>query len=363
VLAACSGGSSGGEKEKPATSVGGAGETANAGKTLRIASWPLYTEDDQNPTKAPTIANFMKATGLKVDYQTAVDANDSFTTKYSPDLEKGKGIGFDVVVLTSWMVSQWIKKGWAQDISGANLPNRTNVIDRMANPSWDPGRSRSLPFAIGQVGIAYYPDKVGGEITSLKDLLDPKLKGRVTLLSEMRDTTGLFILANGVKPEEATVTQAKKAIDDIARARDAGQFRKIAGNSYIEDLGLGDVYAAVAWSGDVASLQKDNPDLKWVLPKDGAMSFVDTMLVPTGGDRDLAAQWMNWLYNPKVSGPLFEAINYTSPVKGAGDAMSSAAANNPLVNPPATADIHEFRDLTDDEADELEQAFAKATQQ
>lgn len=358
LLSACSSGSnSTGATKSTAKSAG-----ATAGK-VRIASWPLYIEDDQDPQKAPTIANFTKKTGIAVDYKTAVDGNDSFTAKYEGELTKGNGIGFDVVVLTSWMASRWIQKGWAAKIPADAVPNRVNVLDRMANPPWDKGRLYTLPYAIGQVGIAYYPDKVGGDIASLGDLLNPKLKGKVTILSEMRDSVGLFLLADGVKPEEATVAQAKAAIAKIKAARDAGQFRKITGNSYIEDLGLGAISAAVAWSGDVASIQKDKPNLKWVLPKDGAESFVDTMLIPIGGNAAMAAQWMNWLYDPTVSGPLFEAISYTSPVKDAGTSMSADAQKNPLINPPANADIHEFRDLTEAEAAELETAFAAATQQ
>jgi spermidine/putrescine-binding protein len=93
------------------------------------------------------------------------------------------------------------------------------------------------------------------------------------------------------------------------------------------------------------------------------MSFVDTMIVPTGGNLGPAQQWMDYLYDPAATGPLFEAISYTSPVKGAADHMSAKAASNPLINPPADAKIHDFRDLSEDEAEELETAFAKATQQ
>lgn len=363
LLAACSSGDKKDSGSSSDTAASGSSGSGGSDKKVRIATWPYYLEDDANPQASPTVKSFTKATGFGVDYKLAVDDNSSFTTKYQPDLEKGNGIGFDVVVLTSWMASRWVQRGWAQAFTADGIPNKGNILDRMANPSWDPDRAKTMPYAIGQVGIAYYPDKCGFEVKSIKDLLDPRLKDRVTILSEMRDTTGLFLLANGVEPEKATVDETLKAIDDIAKARSAGQFRKITGNSYIEDLGLGDIWACVAWSGDVASLQKENPDLKWVLPSDGAMSFVDTMLIPTGGNLTTGQAWINHLYDPTVSGPLFEAISYTSPVKGAGDHMSAAAAKNPLVNPAPDAPIHEFRDLTEAEANTLEEAFAKATQQ
>jgi spermidine/putrescine transport system substrate-binding protein len=354
LLAAC--GSS-----KSSTASGGA--ASGKGKKVSIASWPFYIENDQAPKDGATIKGFTAATGYDVDYQIAVEDNVSFTEKYAPDLKNKKAIGFDVVVLTSWECANWIRNGWAAEIPAAKVPNKKNLLDRLAKPDFDETRKFTLPYALGQVGIAYYPDKIGFEITSMADFLKPELKGKTTILSEMRDSTGMFLLMQGVKPETATVDQMMKAIDEVKKYRDQGHFKKITGNSYTEDLDLGDTWAAIAWSGDVAAIQEKKPELKWVLPKEGAMSFVDTFMIPKGGNVDAGAAWINYLYDPKVSGPLFEAISYASPVKGAGDAMTDKGKNSPLVNPPATADIHEFRSLTEDEAAKVETAFSAATQQ
>jgi spermidine/putrescine transport system substrate-binding protein len=359
VLAACSSDSGSGASD----SKGGSGGSGAKKGVVRIATWPLYIENDTDPQASATIQAFTKATGIKVEYSSTIDGNDSFTSKYEGDLKAGKDIGFDVVVPTSWMAARWISNGWTQEIPADLVPNKANVLDSLANPVWDAGRKFSLPFSIFQTGIAYYPDKVGGDITSLAGLLDPKLKGKVTVLSELRDTVGLFLLADGVKPEDASIDQCLAAIAKIKKARDGGQFRKVTGNGYIEDLRLGDVAAAMAWSGDVVSIQAEKPELKWVLPSDGAMSSVDTMVIPKGGNAEMAAAWMNFLYDPTVSGPLFEAISYSSPVKDAGKSMTDDAASNVLINPPVDANLHEFRQLTDDENVTLETAFAEATQQ
>jgi spermidine/putrescine transport system substrate-binding protein len=233
----------------------------------------------------------------------------------------------------------------------------------MADPAWDPGRKYTLPYAEGQVGIAYYPDEVGFEIKDVKDLLDPRIKGKVTILSEMRDSLGMFMLSEGIDPSTASVEEAKEALVLIEEARDKGQFRKITGNSYTDDLGARDAVAAIAWSGDVVALQAENPDLVWVAPEAGQVSFVDTMLIPANAvNAEQAHAWMNFLYDPTVSGPLFEFISYVSPVEGAADNMSDDARSNLLINPPADAKIVEFRTLTETEADDLENAFAQATQ-
>ena len=353
LLAAC-----GGSTKSTAT-----GAATGKGQKVNIASWPFYIENDQAPKEGATIKGFMAATGYDVDYQTAVEDNVSFTEKFAPDLKAKKAIGFDVVVLTSWECANWIRNGWAAEIPAAKLPNKKNLLARLGAPDFDPTRKFTLPYALGQVGIAYYPDKVGFEIKSMKDFLKPELKGKTTILSEMRDSVGMFLLMQGVKPETATVDQMKTAIAEIKKYRDQGHFKKITGNSYTEDLNLGDTWAAIAWSGDVAAIQEKQPGLKWVLPSEGAMSFVDTFMIPKGGNVDAGAAWINYLYDPKVSGPLFEAISYVSPVKGAGESMSDKGKTSPLVNPPASADIHEFRSLTEDEAAKVEEAFAAATQQ
>ncbi len=358
-LAACGGTKKSDTSDDSSPGTGAAGSGGSLAK-VRIASWPFYIEDDQNPKKAATIANFTKATGRDVDYKLAIDDNNSFTTKYQPLLEKNESIGFDVAIPTSWMCARWIEKGWVEEIPADLVPNKVNLADALANPSWDPGRKYTLPYAIGQVGIAYNPNKIGFEITSLQDMLKPELSGKITVLSELRDTVGTFLLADGIKPDEATVDQIKTVMAKIKKLREAGQFRKITGNSYIEDLGTGDTWACIAWSGDVVALQGDNPDIKWVLPNNQGMSFVDTMLIPKGGDPSAAAAWMNYVYDPVVSGPLFEAISYVSPVKGASANMSAAAAKNPVINPGPDTKLYEFPSFTAAEFEPLDIAWADA---
>jgi spermidine/putrescine transport system substrate-binding protein len=329
---------------------------------LEFANWQLYIEDDSNPRKSPTLANFIKKYGVDINYQTVIDDNDSFTTKYSPDLKKGRAIGFDLVVLTNWMAQRWVKAGWVQKFDPANFPDKVNVLDRLANPDWDPGRAMSIPWAQGQTGVAYYPDKVGGDLTSVDQLFDAKLKGRITFLSEMRDTVGLILLSQGKDPSKVVKADALAAIDKVDQARKSGQLRAVKGNSYTEDLGLGDTWACMAWSGDVAALQKDHPDLKWAPLSHGLMSFTDNAMIPIGAKNKVAAEaFLNYLYDPAVAGPLYEAIQYVSPVRGASDKMSAAAAKNPLINPPDSIKIYDWNELPDADTAELEDAFAKAT--
>ncbi|MGZ4757473.1 MAG: ABC transporter substrate-binding protein [Acidimicrobiales bacterium] len=371
ILAAC-----GSSKKSDTSSTGDTGTTTEAGTadlaalqgtTMTMFNWPLYIEGD-DATTSPTIKGFTDSTGVKVTYESNIDGNDTFTTKYQPDLEAGRGIGADLIVLTSWMAAQYVANGWVEQWPDGYFPNKSNVVDSQANPEWDPDRMHSIPWAMGQTGVAYWPDKCGGTLDSIDAIFDTKFKGKVTIRDEMRDSVGLTMLAMGNDPTTGGLEQENAAVAKIGAARDAGQFRKITGNGYTEDLQLGDTWLCMAWSGDIASLKADNPDLadkiEFYIPTEGGMTFVDNAMIPVGAkNAPGAAAFMNYVYDPKVAGPLYEAINYVSPVKGAIDYMSPDAKDSIYINPAADSKLYEFRILPAAEDEELSRAFTAATQQ
>ena len=349
LLAACSSGSS---------SSGGSGSNG-----ITVLNWPLYIEGDE-PSTSATLKGFTDSTGIKVNYKNSIDGNESFNTKYQATLEKGKGIGADLIVLTSWNAAAYIGANLVQPFDTTAFPNKKNVISRLANPSWDPGRAKSIPWAVGQTGLAYWPDKVGGKITSVNALFDPKFKGKVTILDEMRDTVGLTMLGMGNNPSTGTVTQMLAAVDKIGKARDAGQFKKVTGNSYTEDLQTKDTWIAVAWSGDIAQLQADNPGLEWVIPSEGGMLWVDNAMIPVGAKNPEGAnKLLNYVYDPAIAGPLYESIQYIPPVTGAEQYMSAKAKASPFIVPPASPPLYEFDVISPEATEKVSRAFVAATEQ
>ena len=130
-------------------------------------------------------------------------------------------------------------------------------------------------------GLGYNPKKTGRELTSIHDIFDPKFKGKVTMLTEMRDTIGLIMLGDGKDPAKATKPGVEAAAAKIKKYRENGHIRAFTGNDYAEDLAAGNIAVAIAWSGDIQGLAADNPDLRWVAPKEGAMLFSDNMMIPS----------------------------------------------------------------------------------
>ena len=121
----------------------------------------------------------------------------------------------------------------------------------------------------------------------------------------------------GVDPTTAKIDQILSAIEKIQQAADAGQFRRFTGNDYSTDLTKGNIWVALAYSGDIVQLQSDNPDLKFVYPDEGAMLFTDNMMIPAKAENIYAAEtMMNFVYDPEIAAKLAIYVNYLSPVKG-----------------------------------------------
>jgi spermidine/putrescine transport system substrate-binding protein len=338
---------------------GAAGGAATAQKTVRISNWPLYID-------GKTVADFQAATGITTEYAEDVNDNDEFFAKIDEPLKRGQSIDRDVVVLTDWMAGRLIKLGYTQPIPTGPFPNKANLVDNLAHVSFDPNREHSMPWMSGMTGIAYNPKTLGRELTSINDIFDPRFKGKVTMLTEMRDTLGLIMLGMGKDPETCTVDDAKAACAKIKQARESGHIRRFTGNDYTDDLAAGNIAVCIAWSGDIQGISADSPDLVWLAPKEGAMLFSDNMLIPKTSDRpELAAAWMNYVYDPAHSAQIVVGAPYLSPVKGVGAELEKIApelAKSQLVNPPdeLRARLKVFRWLEEAEETEINKAFQDA---
>jgi spermidine/putrescine transport system substrate-binding protein len=322
---------------------GGSGESSGGertlAKTLDFSNWTLYIDIDEKTKRRPTLDQFQKKTGVKVNYYEDINSNDEYFGKVRGPLSRGQGIGRDIFVLTdnSRYPALVIDKGWVEKLDHEAMPNMKNLVSALQHPGWDKNRDYSMPWQSGMTGIAYN-EKLTRPVTTVEQLLtDPKLKGKVTLLDNMGDTLPLVLLANGDKPEEVTDESFQRAIDMIKQAVDSGHVRQFTGNDYSGMLAKGDLHAAMAWSGDVVQLQIDNKSLKYNLPTTGGAIWTDNMMIPHGGDVYTASVYMNYVYDPAVAAKIAAYVNYICPVKGAKEVLQKTdpdLANNPLIFPP-----------------------------
>ncbi len=348
ALAACTpGGTTGGSTGPKA-----AKDKSDTDKIVRWDNWALYLDVDSNG-HYPTLEAFEKQTGIKATYTEAVDDNNTYYGKVKDQLKLGQDIGCDTVCLTDWMVDRWIRFGYTQELDDAMIPNKKNLVPKLLDVSFDPGRKHSLPWQGGFAGIAWNKDHLPGGLTSVSDLWDPSLKGRVGVLSEMRDTMGCIMQDLGTQIDgkwgDAEFTAA---IDVLQKQVSDGQIRNIKGNSYKQDLQNGDTLAAIVWSGDITQLNAEAGDhWAFALPSKGGTLWNDNFLIPIGSAHKKNAEMLiNYYYNPEVAAQVAAYVNYIPPVAGTKEAMMAldpALADNQLIFPTDATlkNAHVFRSL------------------
>ncbi|MFL6108198.1 MAG: PotD/PotF family extracellular solute-binding protein [Marmoricola sp.] len=335
-------------------------------KRFVISNWPEYI-DESTKDGPSTLADFEKKTGIKVSYTDDVNDNDQFFAKVKNQLSSCQSTKRDMFVLTDWMAARMIDVGWIQPLDPAKVPNlHANIIDSLAAPAWDPERKYSAPWQSGLTGMAYNKKYLPGGIKSYGELLTRKdLRGRVSMLTELRDTMGLIMLSQGVDPAKFTDLQWQNAMEALKKATDDKQIRRFTGNDYIQDLKAGNVIACEAWSGDVANA--DAGDLVFVPPEEGMMIWADNMLVPNlATHQSNAEEWINYYYEPEVAARLADYNSYICPVKGAQEAMAKIdpdAVDNPLIFPDekTLAQTHRFMALKEFQTREYGRQFTNVT--
>jgi spermidine/putrescine transport system substrate-binding protein len=313
-----------GASQAPTSPAGASPGAQGAGgeNVLNFSNWQLYIDTGDDEQTRPTLDRFTEQTGITVNYYEDINSNEEYFGKIRNQLEAGQSIGRDIIVLTDWMAGRVINLGWAQELDQDNIENIANLRESLREVAFDPGRVHSLPWQVGLTGIGFNPAAIDLEITSINDLFDPSLAGRVTMLSEMRDTMGLIMAAMDIDPVDHTFDEYQQAIDRLQQAVDDGHIRQFTGNDYATDLAAGNIAAAIAWSGDVIQLQFDNPDLQFVVPDEGASLWSDNMLVPNNAEHKANAEaLMNYYYQPEVAAELAAWVNYITPVEGAKEAM------------------------------------------
>ncbi|MFG2097339.1 spermidine/putrescine ABC transporter substrate-binding protein [Streptomyces sp. NPDC048612] len=352
------------------TDAGRSTDHSRAEKRINFSNWTEYMDVSDDGKHRPTLERFTERTGIAVKYTEDINDNDEFFGKIQAQLAAGQDTGRDLIVLTDWMCARMISLGWIESLDPANLPHAyTHLSPQFRNPAWDPGRAHSYPWQGIPAIIAYNKKATGGRtVDSVSQLLeDPKLKGRVGFLSEMRDSVGLTLLDMGKKPEDVTADDYDAAIARLQKGVDAKQIRRFTGNDYTTDLDKGDLAACVAWAGDVVQLQNDNPDIAFAVPKAGYMTSSDNLMVPNKArHKQNAERLIDYFYEPKVAAKIAAYINYVCPVEGVREELAKIdkkAADNPLIIPDKemAERSHSFRALSAKENKAFTQKFSDLT--
>ncbi len=356
-LAAC------GEDTDSSTKSGSSsgGSAGSGAKSLYFENWPAYIDEE-------TAALFAKASGIDFKYTESYNDNNEYFAKIQPVLSKGNVIEPDILAPTFWMAGRLISLGWTAKLPLESIPNAKNLVANLQKPSWDPTGEYSLPWQSGFAGVAYNSDVTGRELKSIDDLWDPAFRGKIGLLTEMRDSLGLVALSMGVDITKPTASGFEDVLAAVEKQVSDGQIRSFTGNDYMDDLVQGNFAACIGWSGDIAQLSKDNPAIKFVIPDSGGTLWSDTMIIPAGAANGAAAaKWMDYVYDPVNAARITASVQYVSPVEGVADELtklggeSAQLVDNVLVFPDdeMKSNLTSFGKLSDEDEEALDAAFSK----
>ncbi len=347
------------------------------GGKLNFANWTAYidltitpgadgkigTGDDGTSLPSPTLDQFTKATGVEVNYQEAINSNEEFFgTDLQGPISQGKSTGWDIITMTDWMAARLIRLGWVEQIDTTGMKNFPANLEKVyLERSFDVGAKMTAPWQSGMTGLGFDSAKTG-DLTSVNAFWDPKFKGKVDYLDEMRDTIGLSAIKLGFDPATITDDQFNQALVQVETAIKDKQVRTIKGNDYLGDLASGDVVLAMAWSGDIVQLALSKDTMAFNVPTEGGMLWTDNMMIPKGAENvKQALAYIDYYYDPAVAAQVEDFVNYVCPVSGAKEALlkiNPDNANNPLMFPPPEVlnRLHVFRGLTETE----EKAYTEA---
>jgi spermidine/putrescine transport system substrate-binding protein len=370
LLAACSPG--GGKK-----TLTPAKDTSATDKQVTWDNWPYYMDGEDG--SFPSLHAFEKKSGIKVHYNIKIDDNNTYFALIKNQLASGQDTGADTMCLTDWMVARLISNGYVRELDYSKMPNVTKYLTAAFKDqfgSFDPGRKYSLPWKgiIATIGYhkANYKKLTGKDApTSVADLWDPRLKGKVEVLSEMRDTLGVMMMADGIDITKFTSDDFYNTLDKFKKLVSSGQIRSIKGNSYIDDFKNGDAVAGIIWAGDLigANAELGSEELGVVLVDSGSTFACDNFVIPMGSPHFANAEAIiDYYFQPEVSAQLALAgVYYVEPVDGVKEIVTAkkpSLGSNPLMFPTAemfATKLKQFRALTPSEDKDFSKAWSDAS--
>jgi spermidine/putrescine transport system substrate-binding protein len=312
LLSAC-GGDKGGE--------GGEGTAGQADgglgpieKELHIYNWSDYIADD-------TIPNFEKEFGVKVSYET-YESNEEMLAK----LQAG-ATGYDIIVPSGYIIPVLVATDLIMPLNKKYLTNWGNVSPIFQNLPSDPGSTHTVPWQWGTTGIAYRTDKVKLPVDSWGVFHNARFRDRMTMMDDSREVIGAFLRYRGHSLNSTDPQQLTKAKADAIQAKK--HLKGYVSAPVKAQLISGDVWIAQLWNGDTTQAKAEQPNLDYVIPKEGCTIWGDSMCVPKSAPNKRAAhEWMNYILRPEVGAALSNATGYGTP-----NSTAAKLLKNPISYP------------------------------
>jgi len=300
---------------QPATEAAPAAED----NVLNIHNWADYMDET-------LLTNFEKEYGIKINYSTFTSNEDLVNELMAGPVE------YDIVVPTDYVISSLRNESIFGSLDRSNIPNFNNIDPVFINPSYDPGNRYCIPYAWGTTGIGYNIKATGREIHGWSDVFDPAYAGRVSMLDDPRESFAAILLYLGYSPNTTNQIKINEAAEFLKSHND--QIATYAPDTGQDQLAAGEVDIAQEYSGDIFQVMADNPDIRYVIPQEGALIWSDNLCIPASAPhKGNAEKFMNYLLEPEVGAALSNYLHYGSPNQAALPFLNEEDRSNPGIYP------------------------------
>lgn len=298
--------------------------------TLNVYNWGEYISiDDGEEGAYDTIAEFEELTGISVNY-TNFSSNEEMYAKL-----KSGGASYDIIIPSDYMISRMISEGMLQQLNIDNIPNFANIDDSFKKPIYDNTGAYSVPYMWGTVGIIYNKTMVDlpvDQIATWDILWNEKYAGNILMFSNSRDAFGIALKRLGYSFNTTDEDQIREAFDLLKEQKPLVQAYVM--DEIYDKMGGGEAALAPYYAGDAVVMIEDNPDLAFVVPKEGTNLFVDAMCIPTGAaNKEAAELFINFMCEDLTGLKNCEYIGYSTPSTNVMSLLDDDIKNNKIIYP------------------------------
>ena len=292
-----------------------------AQETVNVLNWYDYIDES-------VFQLFEEETGIHVNPMYCTTNEEMLVT-----IEANPGT-IDVCFPSDYIVERLLAEDMLAEIDYSNIPNMSYILDNLKDPSYDAGNAHSVPYMWGTTGIVYNTTKVSAPIDSWGALWDAQYAGEVIMMDSIRNTMGIALKYLGYSMNSDDIGALEAAKDLLIKQKTDGIVKAYQVDETKDKMIAGEATMGVMWSGDAQFAISQNPDLAYVIPKEGSNVWVDCMVIPKDAkNKTNAEKFLDFLCRPDIAKLNCDAIGYSSPNTGAIELMGDDYRSNLVMNP------------------------------
>lgn len=286
---------------------------------INVYNWGDYIDQD-------VLKEFEEEYGIKVKYD-MFETNEDMYIKI-----KQGGSDYDVLFPSDYMIQRMIREDMLLKLDKENIPNLDKVGEEFLDLDFDPNNEYSVPYMWGTVGIIYNTTMVDDEVNSWDILWNEKYENEIIMLNSQRDTIAVALKKLGYSMNTRKVEELEEAKEELVKQRPL--VYAYMGDDIKGAMVSGEGALAVVWSGDAVAMIRDNPDLAYVIPKEGTNLWFDNMVIPkTAQNKEGAEKFINFMARPDIAAKNTDYIGYSTPITEAVDMLPDDIKNSEVAYP------------------------------